>query len=174
MAKQLLKIGGGVIVFVILLLATLRATGFEPKGCATGRDGWTCRAPGLWLRGEVSKEPVSDWAFTDQYPSIKVQTRGWFGLPYSVTTWCVASDRELFLVTSYPGDVQFPHGRRWNENVARDPHVRLKVGDVLYERSVLHVTDPDVRTRVIAAQGKKYPTRALPFTQETQVMRVVD
>jgi hypothetical protein len=31
--RTLLKVGGGILVFLALLLLTLRATGFEPREC---------------------------------------------------------------------------------------------------------------------------------------------
>ncbi len=49
----------------------------------------------------------------------------------------------------------YPHGRVWNENVARDPHVRLKNGDQLYDRSLVLVTDPAEQESAIKARGVK-------------------
>ena len=65
--KTVVKIGGAVVVGLILLLVTLHATGFEPRDCETGSVSWSCRAPGLWLKGEVVTTPVSDWSFTDKF-----------------------------------------------------------------------------------------------------------
>src|SRR5688572_18303412 len=74
--KQALKIGGAVVVGVVVLtLLTLRVTGFEPEYLdPRGEDflsykwtvfgtkhNWIAR-PGLWLKGEVVREPVKDWA----------------------------------------------------------------------------------------------------------------
>lgn len=174
MTSKALKIVGAIVVCLVVALGTLRATGFEPTLCVSGGVSWTCRVPGLWLRGDVATAPVEDWSFTDQYPSIKIETRDRLGLPFSLTVWCVASERQLYLVSRYDNDAQYPHGRRWTENVARDPRVRLKVGDTLYERTLVHVTDPGVWAAVIKAQGKKYPTRALTLTPNIHVFHVVD
>jgi hypothetical protein len=76
-----------------------------------------------------------------------------------VTTFCVACNGQLYLTSFYyqPG-VQYPHGRSWNENVARDPHVRLKIGDKLYDRTLSYVTDPAEKASFLQALAKKYPT----------------
>lgn len=155
--RTLLKIGGSILICLILLLLTLRVTGFEPRGCTTA-SGWTCRVPGLWLRGNFVATPVTDWSFTDKYPSIKIETRTWYLLPHSVTTYCIANNGQLYVGSLYwAGLPPFPHGRSWNENVARDPHVRLKIGNQLYDRTLSVVTDPAEKAAVLQAKAKKYP-----------------
>ena len=58
--------------------------------------------------------------------------------------------------------IPFPHGWSWNENVARDPHVRLKIGDLLYDRTLALVADPAEHEAVKEARSKKYPELKLP------------
>jgi hypothetical protein len=41
--------------------------------------------------------------------------------------------------------------------VARDPHVRLKIGNQLYDRTLSVVTDPAEKAAVLQAKAKKYP-----------------
>jgi len=160
--KTLLKVVGSILICLILLLLTLRVTGFEPRGCATV-SGWTCMMPGLWLRGDLVTTPVTDWSFTDKYPSIKIQTRTWYLLPHSVTAYCIASNGQLYVGSFYwPGLRPFPHGRAWNEYVARDPHVRLKIGNQLYDRTLVVVTDPAEQAAVTQAGEKKYPKDRIP------------
>src|SRR6516162_3905692 len=155
--RTLLKIGGSILICLILLLLMLRVTGFEPRGCPTP-SGWTCRVPGLWLRGNLVTKPVTDWSFTDKYPSIKIETRTWYLLPHSVTTYCIAYNGQLNVGSLYwAGLPPFPRGRSWNENVARDPHVRLKIENQLYDRTLSVVTDPAEKAAVLQATEKKYP-----------------
>jgi hypothetical protein len=160
--KMPLKIGGAVIIFAALLLLTLRATGFEPRECPSAGVSWTCRLPGLWLRGDSVTTPVADWSFTDKYQTVKVQTRDRLGLAYSVGTYCVAYNNQLYLTSVYqPGLPPYPRGRHWNENVARDPHVRIKIGDQLFDRTLIYVTDPAERAAVIRNKAKKYPQQVI-------------
>ena len=159
--KTALKIVGIIVGCVILLLLVLRVTGFEPKECPTAGISVMCRLPGLWLRGTPAPAPA-DWSFTDQYQTVKVQTRDRLMLPYSVTTYCVSYNGQLYLTSVYaPGLPKYPLGRHWNENVARDPRVRIKIGDNLYDRTLIYITDPDLRAAVIHNKAKKYPTQII-------------
>jgi hypothetical protein len=159
--RTLTKFGGAFVVVVLLLLATLRVTGFEPKDCPSAGVSWTCRVPGLWLKGDVVTTPVADWSFTDRYQTVKVQTRERFLLPHSVTTYCVSYKGQLYLTSVYAPGLQYPHGRHWNENVARDPHVRIKIGTQLFDQTLVYVTDPAERAAVILNKAKKYPKQII-------------
>ena len=163
--KTTLKIGGAIFIFMILLLVTLRATGFEPRDCTNASESWSCRTPGLWLKGEVVTTPVSDWSFTDKIQTVKIQTRTPFLLPYSVSIWC-AVYKDILYVTSY-------RGRRWVEDIIRDPHVRLKIGGQLFERSLSLVSDLDEKAAVLQAKGKKYPNWTVPSVSKATVFRVL-
>src|SRR5206468_4917346 len=70
-AKTLLILVGALLACVAVALVTLRIVGLDPKD----------RRPGLWLTGDLVTKPVTDWSFTDKYPTIFVQTRSWYGLP---------------------------------------------------------------------------------------------
>ena len=161
--KTLLKVLGATLIFLALLLMVLSITGFEPRQ----------RTPGLWLKGNIVTTPVADWSFTDKYPTVKVQTRTWYLLPHSVTTYCVAYNGQLYLTSVYPPGVEYPHGRGWNENVARDPHVRIKIGDQLYDRTLSYVTGPAEKAGVFQAKRKKYPQQIIAPNSTVQMFHVV-
>jgi hypothetical protein len=172
--RTLSKVIGALMVCVVLLLLTARVAGFEPKDCPSAGLSWRCRVPGLWLKGNLATDPVQDWSFTDGYQTIKLQTKDRFSLPHSVTTYCVSYNGHLYLTSVYgPGLPPYPHGRHWNENVARDPHVRIKIGDQLYDRTLVYVTDPEERAAVIANKRKKYPQQIIPRGAYINVFRVV-
>ena len=162
--KKTFTIGGAIFACMILLLATLRATGFEPRDC-TSASSWSCRAPGLWLKGELVATPVNDWSFTDKIQAIKIQTNTPFLLPHSVSIWCAVYNDNLY-VTSY-------RGRLWVEDVIHDPHVRLKIGGQIYERTLSLVSDPDEKAAVLQAKGKKYPQWKVPSVSTATVFRVL-
>lgn len=173
--KRALKIGGIVLGCIILLLLVLRITGFEPRECPTAGVSLTCRLPGLWLRGNPATAAVADWSFTDNYQTVKVQTRDRLFLPYSVTTYCVSYNGKLYLTSVYgPGLPKYPRGRHWNENVARDPHVRIKIGDQLFDRTLVYVTDPAERAAVIRNKAKKYPKQVIAPGSFINVFHAVD
>ncbi len=144
--KIVWKILGAVIVCLVLALLVLRFTGLDPHE----------RIPGLWLKGDLVTAPVPDWSFATNVRTVKVQTNSQFLLPHSVTTWCIVNNGQLYLATS--GATV----RSWSRNVARDPHVRLKIGNQLYDRTLVVVTDPAERETVLQVRAKKYSQKYPP------------
>jgi hypothetical protein len=142
------KILAGVVVVLVLAVIGLRLFAPGPRN----------NKPGFWLKGNVVTTPVADWSFTDRYQTIELQTRTWYLIPHSVTVTCVSYNGQFYLTSNYPGGRKYPSGRSWNQNVARDPHIRLKIGDNLYDAVVSYlVNDPTEEATVSAAKVKKYP-----------------
>jgi len=151
--STLTKIAGAILVCLVLLLVVVRITGFDPIGNTPGRGNY----PGLWLSGTVVNTPVTDWSFVSQYKTDKVETRTWYGIPHSVTTAFILHDGQLYLTSMFGKGVPFPDGKSWVKNVMRDPHVRLKFGENLYNCTLTPVTDPDERAAVLGPRAKQNP-----------------
>ena len=158
-----MKVVGAIIGCLILLLVVLRFTGFEPKDCPNGAT-LACRAPGLWLRGEAVTTPVTDWSFTDNVQAIKIQTQTPILLPYSVSAWCAVYNGNLYVTSN--------RGKRWVENIVRDPHVRVKIGDKVFDRDFVMVDDPAEKAAVLQAKGKKYPDWKVSPVSKSVVFRL--
>lgn len=149
--KTLAKIVGAIVACLVLALGVLRATGFSPIGDTPGPGNY----PGLWLKGEVVTAPVTDWSFASQYKTDKLQTRTWYMIPHSVTTGHIVHNGQLYITSNFQKGVPFPEGKGWVKNVMRDPHVRLKFGDSLYDCVLSHVTDPDERAAVLGPRAQR-------------------
>ena len=162
MAKQALIVVGVVVACLVMALGALNIVGLDPQE----------RRPGLWLTGELVTKPVTDWGFTDKYPNIFVQTRSWYGLPHSVTTTITAHNGQVYLTSVYRPGLEFPRDRLWNKNIMRDPHVRLKIGDQVFDRTVSLVTDPAEKDAVLATKAKKYPRQRVVDKNLVHVFRV--
>ena len=108
------------------------------------------RTPGFRLFGEVVREPITDWSFTDSVQTIAVETRTWYAIPHSVTTVCFRVGDALYVPS------RNPRGKRWVGNVERDPRVRLRIGDRVYERTAVRVTDPALTEALFGALATKY------------------
>ena len=150
--KTLFKIVGIVLACLILVLVIFRIIGFGPHG----------RTPGLWLNGTPVTTPVTDWSFAAGHPTLEIQTRTPYLLPHSVTTACIAYMGQLYVGSIYSAGLEYPHGRSWNENVARDPHVRIKLGDRLYDGTLVHVTDAALVNAVLQAEQAKFSGFRVP------------
>jgi len=159
---KILKKGVMLIVVVLALtLLTLRVTGLEPEYLDLNdlRAHHMIARPGLWLKGEVVTTPVTDWSFvaTAEHPgrslnTVLVETRTRYFIPHSVRTMPTVRNGQLFLRSHQDRmDVKFPNDKSWTSNVARDPRVRIKIGDKLYEATVVLVAD---RAQAIALLGR--------------------
>ena len=151
--KTASKIAGTMLICLALVLVVLRITGLNPIGDTPGPRNY----PGLWLSGQVVTTPITDWSFVTQYRTDKVQTRTWFLIPHSVTTGFVVYCGQLYLTSMFRAGMPFPQGKMWVSDVMRDPHVRLKFGDKLYDCVLSHVTDPAERAAVLGSRAKQYP-----------------
>ena len=115
--KKELKVGLLVVIgaLVVVPLLTLRVTGLEPRYvdpateafADSGRTAW----PGLWLKGEVVREPVTNWDWVREVNdpvrgnSIMLETRTRYGIPHSVIPASATHDRP------YPARRQTLHPR---------------------------------------------------------------
>jgi hypothetical protein len=162
--KRFVVVAGSVVVIAVLVaLLALRMVGLDPQE----------RRPGLWLTGQLVTTPVTDWSFTDRYQTISIQTRSWYLLPHSVTVSCVAHNGQLYLTSIFREGSPFPQGKRWTSNVARDPHVRLKIGNRIFDQIVSPVTDTAERAAVLDTKAKKYPGQRVPPTSTVYVFHVL-
>jgi hypothetical protein len=105
---------------------------------------------GFWLTGEVVRTPVTDWSFTDSIPNIQIQTHTPYLLPHVLTTDIARVGGQIYLFSEYfapprgkpdtRGD--FPQARFWNRMVVRDPRIRVKIGNQLFDMRAYPLTDP--------------------------------
>jgi len=160
-----LKIGFVTIVVILAALVTLRITGLEPEYLDMNQlraHGMIAR-PGFWLKGEVVKTPVTDWSFVNDVKhagqslnTVLVETRTPYLIPHSVRTIPSVRDGRLYIRSHQDRmDRQFPYDKTWTADVMRDPRVRIKIGDKLYEATMVLVAD---RAQAIALLGRNPET----------------
>ena len=163
---KLLKIGVALLVVILAVpLLTLRVTGLEPEYLDLNqlRAHHMIARPGLWLKGEVVTMPVMDWSFVDkvEHPgrslnTVLVETRTPYFIPHSVRTMPFVRNGQLYIRSHQDRvDVQFPYDKSWTADVVRDPRVRIKIGDKLYEATMVVVAD---RNQAIALLGRNPET----------------
>src|SRR5579872_973371 len=105
---------------------------------------------GFWLTGVVVRTPVTDWSFIDSIRNIQVQTHTPYIVPHVLTTDIARVGGQLYLFSEYyppaPGKPdtrgEFPQARFWNRMVVRDPRIRVKIGDRLFDMRAYPLTDP--------------------------------
>jgi hypothetical protein len=144
--KALGAVVGVLVVLAVAFIAYARVFGFDPG----------FRHPGLWVKGEVVKEPVTDFSFARKTPGpTVVQTRDWLipGLAFSVTTARIIHNGRLYVGSGYPTGIKMPAGRHWNKNILADPVVRIRIGDKLYDGTLVYISDPQEHDEVTKVFG---------------------
>ena len=162
MKRKLLIAGFALLLPLVLALIALRIVGLEPQD----------RRPGLWIKGELVTTPVTDWSFTDQFAEIYLETRTWYLIPHSVTISCTAHQGRLYLTSTYSQGAEFP-SRFWNKNVMRDPRVRLRIGNQLFERPLSLLTNVAEKETVLESKKKKNTRWKHPGLENVHIFQVL-
>jgi hypothetical protein len=115
-------------------------------GCIDPKD----QRPGLRLRGESAGEIPATWSFANDYKEIAIEVRTPYRIPHSVTIWCGVANGQLYVAA------RNPQAKRWPSWVERDPNVRLRIGERIYEVMLSVVDDPDQIAKVRRAYVAKY------------------
>lgn len=102
--------------------------------------------PGGELSGTPQPAPA-DWSFTDEIETVQLETLP--EDPYSVNVWGVGVGSRFYVAAGDPDS-------RWAQNIGEDPHVRLKLGEDLYELQAVRTDDPVERDAFLAALERKY------------------
>ena len=168
-----------IVAIVVVLLVTLRVTGLDPRYIdpsseafvESGRTAW----PGLWLQGEVVREPVGDWGWVNEVNdpirgnTIMLETRTWYGIPHSVTINATPRGDKLYIGGSeqdFRLEKEFPHSKAWWANIERDPRIRMKIDGKIYEMTVVLVAD---RAEVAQLIGRDPVTRGIDANGNEQI-----
>jgi len=102
--------------------------------------------PGGTLSGEVRSAP-DEWSMATDLEVIQLETR--LADPYSINIWGASLGPDLYVATGGGGTT-------WTEFIAKDPRVRVRIGEVIYELTAVQVDDAPEKARVAAAYVAKY------------------
>jgi len=104
------------------------------------------RQPGMRLGGDPAAVQDTDWSFLTGRTQAWLETRTWYLIPHSITVSVWADDGILYV------GCRACDTKVWPKYVARDDRVRLKIGDVIYARRAVRITDPAERARVMGGR----------------------
>lgn len=138
-----------VVAVLALNLAIQRSSPAAPNSLRNVVEGLYEGNSGFWLRGDLVKTPITDWSFTDAILTVQIETRTWYLLPHFVRTYIARGGTQLYLFSEYfapkPGQPDyrddFPNARFWNRMVVRDPRIRVKIGNRLFQMRAYPLTD---------------------------------
>ena len=101
------------------------------------------RRPGTSLSGDLAVDQDTDWGFVEGRTRAWVETHTRYLVPHSITVSAWADDGKLYV------GCRECDTKTWPRNVARDDRVRIKIGDSIYERRAIRITNADERAAVL-------------------------
>ena len=107
------------------------------------------RRPGTRLSGTLATDQNTDWSFIEGRTRAWLETRTPYLVPHSITVSAWADEGVL-----YVGCIACDT-KNWPRNVARDDRVRIKVGDRIYQRRAIRITDDAERRDVLGPRAKR-------------------
>ena len=106
------------------------------------------------LGGPVHTQPIADWSFVAAQETCQLEVNPLS--PHSVNTWCLGVGAHLYVPTSMIRGPKTPTERDWVKFVLTDPTVRIRIGDEIYERVAVRVTDAAEYDAVRRGLEQKY------------------
>ena len=110
------------------------------------------------LSGPVGPAQVPDWSFADSIETAQLETRP--ADPHSVNIWFAAIGDRLYVSTSMILGTREPSTRGWVEHVGKDPRVRIRLGQTIFERVARRVEDDAEYAAARQALEAKYEIAA--------------
>jgi hypothetical protein len=145
MVRWLVRLVVALVVLVALAFAVARL-----------HDGPLGPLPGGPLRaGDLVAEPVADWSFARDTAEIELQLAS---QDSSRTTWILVLDEQAYV----PASLEFPPGKRWHREAARDGRATLRIDGRRYPVTLVKLDDAEVETlrpKLEAEVDRKYPQR---------------
>lgn len=109
-------------------------------------DGPLGPIPGGRLSGPTNPDKHPDWSNVEKVIQIEIRP----SKPWSLNVWAVDVDGELYSPSAQGAR------RRWPPVALADPRVRVRTNGQIYERTIEHVTDPELKRRVLQALAARY------------------
>lgn len=122
-------------------------------------------AGGPFDSGELYDGPEPDWSFLRDYATVEFQL---LDPPRSRTTWIMERDNRIFIVSGYMNTWYGKLWKHWPAEAEADGRIVLRVGDTLYERRMVRITEGEVIPTVLEELSRKYVGGApIPVSEVT-------
>ncbi len=135
-------LGLGVLALVGLLVAARFADG--PIGIVAG---------GAFRSGERVSGQEPDWSFVREVREVELQL---LDPPRSRTTWILEHAGSVYIPCGYMDSSWGRFWKQWPLEAEKDGRAILRIGDALYERELVRITDGPLRTPLLAELARKY------------------
>lgn len=140
---QVLKILGGIVVAVVLVIAAVFVG-------ARFHDGPIAIIPGGPLSsGEIVSEPIGDWGFAEAVELVEFQLDT---DDTSRTSWIVVSDGRAFI----PCSLGFPPGKNWHLRADEQGDAVVRIEGKRYPVTMVRISTPTLDPKLEAIVSSKY------------------
>ena len=110
-------------------------------------------AGGPFRSGELVRGPEPDWSFVRDVREVEFQL---LAPPRSRTTWIVEHEGRAYIPCGYMTSTLGRLWKRWPIEAERDGRAILRVGNRLYERQLVRISDGPQLEPLLAELGRKY------------------
>jgi len=111
-------------------------------------------AGGPFTSGELVEGAEPDWSFVRDMQEVQFQL---LTPERSRTTWIVEHEGKIYIPSGYMTTWWGKIWKQWPIEAEKDGRVVLRVGNALYERQLVRVTDRSLFAPLAAEIGRKYP-----------------
>ena len=116
-------------------------------------------AGGPFRSGELASGPEPDWSFVRDVREVELQL---LDPPRSRTTWIIEHEGKAYIPCGYMSSTWGRLWKRWPIEAEKDGRAILRVGNVLYERELVRITDGPLLAPLLAELGRKYVGGSAP------------
>ncbi|HUR32572.1 MAG TPA: hypothetical protein VM032_02175 [Vicinamibacterales bacterium] len=148
------------LILAVLVVIPVAALGYWATACPCGQT------PGLYVRGALADEKVTNWSFANQVPLCQVEVDTGL-LPHALNLNCWAdSGGDLYLSC---GSCD---GKRWSTAAVARNEARVRVAQTVYPVTLTRVMDDRQLDRAWASRAVKLAGASEPRPRGWGTFRV--
>jgi hypothetical protein len=110
-------------------------------------------AGGPFTSGQLVTGPEPDWAFAHELQEVEFQL---LDPERSRTTWIIEHEGKIYIPSGYMTSWWGKLWKQWPHEAEKDGRVVLRVGDKLYERTLVRVSNGPLLAPITAELSRKY------------------
>ena len=145
--RTFFRIAGGLIVVLVLLVGGLLV------GARFADGPLAIAAGGPFTTGTLVTGPEPDWSFVADVREVEFQS---LEPARSRTTWILQHEGKAYIPCGYMTSWWGRIWKQWPIEAQKDPRVLLRVGDQLYERTLVRVREGPMIQPLLAQLSEKY------------------
>ena len=145
--KTALRILGGLFALLLVLVVGLLV------GARFADGPIAIVAGGPFTSGTRVEGPEPDWSFVHDIREVEFQL---LEPARSRTTWILDHDGKAYIPSGYMTTWWGKLWKHWPYEAEKDPRILLRIGDSIYERQLVRVTEGPAVEPLLAEASRKY------------------